>query len=432
MNLKSTICCTLLFLHSVDATNRHLRGRGRRPALSWSVIKIPQDPDFGINTIPESFAPGEPNPGKPSCAIGNRGIVACPPIFAPVLCGDEKCQYDNLCSAQAGPGFTKEDCEPVDLAVDAQCAKSCPEIFSPVSCDDCIYDNICFAKAAGFLRDCKPATNVQGQGQGQGQVHNMPVPEDTLPGNPPVIDTVVVQNMPVPGYTLPGSPPVVDTVVIHDMPVPDDTLPVNPSEPIEEPATGMGPSTIAIGESNPATPNPDDPGMTTAGSPPVTLSAKESEPLEEPATDMRPSTIAIGEPNPAIPIPDTPGMIVPGKPSVSIFSGSEEDTSAYPETPGRIRKPSVSVMSGTEEATSDYRDTPVMIIPGSPSVSVLVADEETSSGTSSASWCRETRSNAICDEVVDPVRCGPANCTYGNLCLGIGAGFLETDCGSAR
>jgi hypothetical protein len=186
MNLKSTLCCTLLFLNLVDATkNRHLRGRGRGrgrgPALSWSVVTFPQDPDFGINTIPESFAPGEPNPGKPSCAIGNRGIVACPLIFAPVLCGDEKCQYDNLCSAQAGPGYTKEDCEPVDLTVDAQCAKpkltgkGCPEIFSPVRCDDCIYDNICFAKAAGFPReDCKPATNVQGQGQGQ--VHNTPVP----------------------------------------------------------------------------------------------------------------------------------------------------------------------------------------------------------------------------------------------------------------
>jgi hypothetical protein len=175
-----------------------------------------------------------------------------------------------------------------------------------------------------------------------------------------VVDTVVVHNMPVPGYTLPGSPPVVDTVVIHDMPVPDDTLPVNPSEPIEEPATGMGPSTIAIGEPNPATPNPDDPGMTTPG------------------------------------------------------------------------KPSVSVMSDTKEATSAYPDTPFMIIPGSPPVSVLIADEEATSGTSNAPLCRETRSNAICDEVIDPVRCGPANCMYGNLCLGIGAGFLETDCGSAR
>jgi hypothetical protein len=351
MNLKSTICCTLLFLNLVDATkNRHLRGRG--PALSWSVITFPQDPDFGINTIPESFAPGEPNPVKP---------------------------------------------------VDAQCAKpkltgeGCIEIFSPVSCDDCIYENICFAKAAGFPReDCKPATNVQGQGQGQGQVHNTPVPGYTLPGNPSVINTVVFHNTPVPGDTLPGNPP-----------------------------TDIGPSTIAIGEPNPATP-------ILIGD--IMIPVNPSKPLEEPATGMRPSTIAIGEPNPAIPIPGTPGRIVPGKPSVSIFSGSEEVTSAYPVAPGRIvpGKPSVSIFSGSEEATSAYPDTPFMIIPGSPPVSVLIADEEAASGTSNAPLCRETRSNAICDEVIDPVRCGPANCMYGNLCLGIGAGFLETDCGSAR
>jgi hypothetical protein len=63
---------------------------------------------------------------------------------------------------------------------------------------------------------------------------------------------VVVNNMPVPCI-----PPVVDMVV-----VPEDTLLVNTNgsieepatEPIEEPTTGMGPSTIAIGEPNPATP----------------------------------------------------------------------------------------------------------------------------------------------------------------------------------
>jgi hypothetical protein len=425
MNLKSTICCTLLFLTLVDATNRHLRGgrgRGRGPALSWSVITSPQDPDVGINIIPESVAPGEPNPGKPSCAIGNRGIAACRPIFAPVLCGDN-CQYENLCSAQAGPGFTKEDCKPVakekpvNWSVDAQCAKpkltrkGCPEIFSPVRCDDCIYDNICFATAAGFLRDCEPA-----------KVYNMPVPEDTVPGNPTVVDTVVVHNMPVPEDTLLGIPPVVDMVVVHEMPVPEDSLPVNTNgtieepatEPIEEPTTGMGPSTIAIGEPNPATP-------ILIGD--LAVHVKPSKPIEEPTTGMRPSTIAIGELNPAIPIPDTHGRAIPGKPPVSVISGTEEATSAYPDTHGMDmiipERPSASIPSNNEGGTWAYSDTPGMIIPGRPPVSVLIG-------------CRETRSGVSCDEDDNPVLCGAENCLYGNLCLGIGAGFSETDCGSDR
>jgi hypothetical protein len=430
MNLKSTICCALLFLKMVDATNRHLRGRGRGAGHSWSVFTFPKDLDFGIKTSPESFAPGEPDPGRPSsCALGNRGIVACKPINAPVLCGEKNCQYDNLCSAQAGPGFTKEDCKPAfNLAVDEGCAKpkltggGCIEIYSPVSCGDCMYDNICFAKAAG----CEPATNVQGQ------VIGMPVPGYTLPGSPAVDDTVVVLNMPVPGYTLPGNSPVVDTVVIYDTPVvPDDTLPVDPSEPIEEPgtdSTGMGPSytsTIAIGEPNPATPIPND-----------TLSVKPNEPIEEPATGMDPSytsTIAIGEPNPATPIL-VDEMTIPGKLPDSLYSDTEDSIYADPD-PGRSisGKPPVSVTSGsTEEATSVYPYTPVMIRPESPPVSVLVVAEETSSGSSNPLYCREPRSNANCeDEVFDPVVCGKANCMYGNLCLGIGAGFLETDCGSA-
>lgn len=187
------------------------------------------------------------------------------------------------------------------MAVGAQCAKpeltgdGCPEIFSPVRCYDCVYDNICFAKAAGFLQnDCKSATNVQGQ------VQNMPVPEGTLPGNPAWVDTVVVSNMPVP-----GNPTVVDTVVVHNMPEPGGTLPmadtvVDGDCPPVPKADGVDEQCILLlrpvvcdgvcrydngCQANRA-------GFTEA----------DCVPLEEPVAGMGPSTIAVGEPNPGFPI----------------------------------------------------------------------------------------------------------------------------------
>jgi hypothetical protein len=311
MNLKSTICCALLFLNLVDATNRYLRRHGR-PPLS-------------------------------GCPIGNRGFVACAPILDPVLCGGI-CVYDNLCSAQAGPGFTKEDC---------------------VSVTDIP----------------KPAT-----------------------GTGPV-----VLGMPVPGNT-----DVDDTVVIVDSP------PVPEGEPLEEPASGTGPSTIAIGEPNPGTILIGDDGIVPCS---LVLSVvcgdykfenlclAEAAGYDKEKCSRNTVDQSVSQTNTdtedAIPV-YTPGMATPGKPPVSILSDTEEASSAHP-------------------------DSPVMILPGSPSVSVISTNEETSSGTNSnASWCPGTGSDVVCNERWDPVFCGPENCMYGNLCLGRGAGFSPTDCGSDR
>jgi hypothetical protein len=99
------------------------------------------------------------------CPIGNRGFVKCPEVYEPVLC-DGVCVYDNQCSAQAGPGFTEEDCEPlkepVDPNVNPKCAqldldRFCIEIFAPVVCDGCEFENSCWAEGAGFAEDqCVP------------------------------------------------------------------------------------------------------------------------------------------------------------------------------------------------------------------------------------------------------------------------------------
>jgi hypothetical protein len=103
-------------------------------------------------------------PSKPSCPIGNRGIAPCPESFDPVLCTGT-CEYDNLCSAQAGPGFTEEDCEPIEIDL-IEPREPCPEtapvpcnkMYDPVVCKDvCSYGNMCLGVGAGFLEsDCLP------------------------------------------------------------------------------------------------------------------------------------------------------------------------------------------------------------------------------------------------------------------------------------
>jgi hypothetical protein len=89
------------------------------------------------------------------CPIGNRGIVACPPVLDPILCGGI-CRYDNLCSAQTTGLFTEENCERIASEEEnEECPQSNPDqycfaLFEPVDCNGCVYDNSCFAGGAGF------------------------------------------------------------------------------------------------------------------------------------------------------------------------------------------------------------------------------------------------------------------------------------------
>jgi hypothetical protein len=94
------------------------------------------------------------------CPIGNRGIVACPQVLDPILCGGV-CRYDNLCSAQTPGLFTEANCESIASAEEnEECPDSdtnliCATVFAPAECSGCIYGNGCRAGGAGYSEaDC--------------------------------------------------------------------------------------------------------------------------------------------------------------------------------------------------------------------------------------------------------------------------------------
>ena len=97
--------------------------------------------------------------------------MACTLEYLPVQCGDNNCEYSNLCSAQAA-GFSEDDCGAVNDLPQAlpeqlqdsqavnltECPVSesvaaCTLDFNPVVCGDCEYSNLCNAEAAGFAED---------------------------------------------------------------------------------------------------------------------------------------------------------------------------------------------------------------------------------------------------------------------------------------
>jgi len=109
------------------------------------------------------------NSGCPEMAAG----LACTMEYLPVQCGDNNCEYSNLCSAQAA-GFAEDDCETVSVVsevlpeqlLDSQAvnitecptesnATICTTEYLPVQCGDnnCEYSNLCIAEAAGFAED---------------------------------------------------------------------------------------------------------------------------------------------------------------------------------------------------------------------------------------------------------------------------------------
>jgi hypothetical protein len=319
-----------------------------------------------------SIAPGEPNPGAP---LGHDDVLPTKPT--------EIDPPESIAPGEPNPGtpLGHEDAlptNPTEIDVDCQPRPKVDEVdeqcilsFAPVVCNGvCVFHNGCLAGQAGFVdSDCELLEE----------------PPDNGMGRPP------------------------STIAIGELyPAP----PILIGEPVEKPDTGTGPSTIAIGEPY-------------NGSRPCSLAfvsvvcgdlykfenlclAKAAGYAEEECTP-NPVDVSVSQPNDteeAI-VVEAPGMAIPGETAVSIITETEEATSAYP-------------------------DIPAMIILGKPPVSVLIVTEETASGTNNASWCPETGSDVVCNERFDPVLCGPEKCAYGNLCLGIGADFLETDCGSAR
>jgi hypothetical protein len=232
-----------------------------------------------------------------------------PKELAPVSCDD--CTYDNICIAEAA-GFLENECELVvqEVAVACNIARlSCEDDIGPVICDDsCEYSFLCIAIVSGYTEDqCVPVEGkvipVNASGTFECPAERDPDIVCSAVFAPVVCDDCVYENICVAssvGYAIDDCEPQVEPAADPN------AIPIDPREPQEEPA-----DLNAI---------PIDP----------------REPQEEPAAD--PNAIPI---DPREPCPET-GLV-------------------------------------------------------------------------------------FCNKMYDPVICKDV-CTYGNLCLGLGAGFLKSDC----
>ena len=78
----------------------------------------------------------------------------CPDLYEPVTCYNFRTghvKFTNQCNATCG-GFSDYQCEPVETTG----CDVCPEVYSPVICDDRIeYSNSCKAECEGKT-GCRP------------------------------------------------------------------------------------------------------------------------------------------------------------------------------------------------------------------------------------------------------------------------------------
>lgn len=143
--------------------------------IEGSCSAIWGDPTLGDSSLYNSFA----RPGLASsvsffrtldyavptgsCPVGG-GPTPCPAIYAPILCGEEGCPYDNDCIAEAAGYNATKDCSPSTPGSSCPVGgiTACPFIYAPIVCgeEDCPYDNDCLAENAGYnvAVDCTPAS----------------------------------------------------------------------------------------------------------------------------------------------------------------------------------------------------------------------------------------------------------------------------------
>jgi hypothetical protein len=99
---------------------------------------------------------GGPLVGGRSCPNVPDGIP-CTANYLPLSC--DGCVYDNSCLAKAA-GFSEGQCQQVrgGSCPTGPGGAPCPLNYAPVSCDGCEYANSCSAEAAGFPEgQCEPA-----------------------------------------------------------------------------------------------------------------------------------------------------------------------------------------------------------------------------------------------------------------------------------
>jgi hypothetical protein len=106
---------------------------------------------------PEEEGGGEEGGGTGggTCPMPDEGAAT---FVAPVSCGEDECVYDNISYAKLA-GFNETECQ----------AKICPKPteegavtsdLSKVVCDDCVYDNLSIAVLAGFAEAaCGPVSD---------------------------------------------------------------------------------------------------------------------------------------------------------------------------------------------------------------------------------------------------------------------------------
>jgi hypothetical protein len=136
------------------------------PFPSTPTVPFQQDPtnlfqlgspnfDYGNSIGGLGLGLGGPLVGAGSCPSVPDGIP-CTANYLPLSC--DGCVYDNSCLAKAA-GFSKGQCQ---QARGGSCPTGpggtpCPLNYAPVSCDGCEYANLCSAEAAGFPEgQCQP------------------------------------------------------------------------------------------------------------------------------------------------------------------------------------------------------------------------------------------------------------------------------------
>jgi hypothetical protein len=130
-----------------DVPRHQLRGRRglfrREPSPSPPVPPPP-------SSLPPTSSPVETG----ECPEPSDG--SCTKAFSPVACGPNDCQYNNECIATLAGFVVEEDCKPTRVKPPScplpDSETPCILVYAPVQCgpNDCIFDNQCFADAAGY------------------------------------------------------------------------------------------------------------------------------------------------------------------------------------------------------------------------------------------------------------------------------------------
>ena len=149
--------------------------RGRRELFRREPSPSPPVPPFP-SSLPPTSSPAET--GK--CPEPSDG--SCTKEYSPVACGPNDCEYSNECLATLAGFVVDEDCESTRIKPPAcpvpDSETPCIVIYAPVQCgpNDCVFDNQCFADAAGFTEaECEES------GSAPPESTTCPVPDDSEP-----------------------------------------------------------------------------------------------------------------------------------------------------------------------------------------------------------------------------------------------------------